>query len=128
MLSSRLSPDRVARKRINPPKFTTPKNPLSPSTTNDLNPKLTNTFDRPPSPILEDNHDAIEDNPPSSPPNNPTYKEVVTKSSDTAVNEKSPPTSFRPCKNLHDRSLEEDFSDEVTISNGSSGISPEYIN
>ena len=84
-----------------------------------MNPKTTNTHDRPPSPSLID-HDKIKDTSPSSTPENLTYSEIAHSSSDISVTEKPPTTTFHLCKNLHDRSLQNDLSDDITVTNGSS--------
>ena len=88
------------------PKSITPKSPPTLSTTNDVNPKSTNTYDRPPSPIIEDcdvaNHDTSSDTSHKSPPEISTYKDVVKESLDTSVTEKPQTTSFHLCKDIHD--------------------------
>ena len=98
---------------------TQPKRSPSPSTFVNMNPKTTNTHDRPPSPPPID-QDKNKDKPPSSTSQNHTYSETAHSSLDISVTEKPPTTTFHLCKNLHDRSLQFDLSDDITVSNGSS--------
>ena len=90
----------------------------SPTTSVDLNPKTTNTYDRPLSPAHV-NHDNANDISPSSIPETPTYNNVSQMSSDTSVTEKPPTTTFHLCKKLHYLSLQTDLSDDITVSHGS---------
>ena len=117
---------RQASKKSNKknPKSIIPNSTPTTSTTNELNPKSTNTYDRPPSPINEQNydanHDTISDASDKSPSNTFTYKEVAKDTSNKMVTEKPKTTSFHLCKDVHDRTLERDFSDEDTVSNTNS--------
>ena len=82
---SKVKARQAAKKNSNTiPKIIIPKGPTALSTTNDVNPKSTNTYDRPPSPIIEEcdvaNHDTISENSNVS-PEIATYKDAVKKSS-----------------------------------------------
>ena len=71
----------------------------SPTTSVDLNPKATNTYDRPPSPTHVD-HDNDNDKSPSSTPAISTYSKVAQMSSDNSVTEKPPTTTFHLCNKI----------------------------